>query len=606
MNEAESSGAAATAVVVNNRGAAHAMYEKVEEHYECIERDAVPKAEDDIQSLFDLMNGKKNSFLTDRRVNLIFKDKKLLKSAMRARKKRRRGFEGEEERILDDNFPLDDKSALLFQQPPQPEESSERFVANFNAPEQAPTFAALNRTIKWHKTDFENIQKKADDHLAYLRRLKFKTWDKMSRSEHTMIKEYIQKTNEWIARIKDHIDLNEFVFKAIPLLNKIDECAKEVASEVKATHNLERVSKIDKSSGLLIEARAAAAAAEAESGGSGGGLAVVAASSSSSALTTAPSSYSSNWISQGFSDVIYDRKPKLNTIDAQVNVMRSDSHKQLGIMLKDMESLCNYYLSLYGNVRGSGDVVDNPQVQNATSAPALQIDNQDDPWVVSGLICADCGVMRVINHREGIASCPQCGTCVQYQSNDLAACNFGDEPEMKNSRRRNYKPESYAAQWLRKVSGNLGVEVPEEVITTLFADFHRRRFEKVTPKIVKSTLKRHKLNEYYKCVPFLTYKFNEIPLAKFSDEEVEILEQMFDEYREAFIRCPMEIKKRSNLMSYAYFYYKAVEIRGWYHYMKCFPLLEGDKHIRQHDRTWQWICNNKHGGRWKFFPTSKM
>lgn len=578
-----------SAAPINSASGAHQLFRDVEAYYENIESNAVPKAHEDLKSLRKFMQGEKDVFLSDRRVNLIFKDKVLLKAAMRARKKRRRGVE-EEER---DEEPLPD-----FERP-EGWEASRAFP-----PPQTPTVSSLNRRFKWTKSDYDQIKERAESHLAYLRRLKFKTWEKLDRGERMKIEEYVRVTEQWVQRIESHVDLNEFIFKALGLLKEIDELSKEVADEVEATHSLCRVARVDRSAVERVTRPAQLSLDAAALPDDSSSLAVATTTSSAGALTTNSSAYSSSWVPSAVSGNVPLKRTA--TIDVQVNAMRSEAHGQLAILFRDMSNLCDYYVSLYGNVRGSGDVVDKPNVPVASVPPAMEHENQVDPWVTSGLMCPDCGVMRIVDAREAVASCPQCGSSIQYQENNLRACNFGDEPEIKRTRRRNYKPESYASQWLRKVSGKLGVEVPEEVVTMLFADFHSRRLEKVTPKIVKDTLKRHKLNEYYKCVPYLTYKFNEIPLADFSEEEQQILERMFDEYREAFHKCPKEVKKRSNLMSYAYFFYKAVEIRGWKHYMKCFPLLEGDEHIRQHDRTWRWICENKGGEVWPFIPTSRV
>jgi len=366
----------------------------------------------------------------------------------------------------------------------------------------------------------------------------------------------------------------------------------EMANE--AREEMENWSTVDRS--VRIERRDAIEASSAEP------PKAIEAAATSSSTTTLPPPPPPPPQTQALSTAPPRRRAPQLPIDESMGVIKSAAHERLSVLLRDMEALAKHYLSLYGAVRGSGIVVEKPHVPTGadnvslvTENPAIAEDNT--------LMCANCGVMRLIDEREAIATCPQCAVAVPYTEMGEKGFNYKEKPDMESVKKKNYDPKNYAARWLAGVQGKLKNEVPDEVFALLFRDFYIRRLRTVTERIVRRTLKRHNLTDYYRMVPLITYKFNEVPLPEFSEEEEAILAKMFFEYKAAFYKCPMEIRRRKSLMSYPYFYHQCVAIQGWTHYRKCFPLLEGEKNLRRHDRTWKWICENKDGEKWPYYPT---
>lgn len=563
---------------VNTRKKADELVTEVTDYFAELETDAMPKVVEDLHHLDEYKAGAQE--LTHRLVNLIFKDSELLKAAMFCRKKIRKGADA-----------------------PAEEEPAAAAAATASAVLVPPRFVTAPKTYKWTAKDRADLLARSDAHEAYLRRLKTKRFAALDRGETQRIADYVARTTEWMERVRSQTDLTTFLFNVMPLLEEMERLEPDVVENAQSNDHFKRVARIDRSHQAFIAGpnsvqliEGPAANAEGEAGGAAGELPAECFSSSFIPPVETPAA-----------------APLRPLQQLQVEAPSTESNKRLLALFADVERQCKYVLGLYGHTRGSGNVVENPVVPCKRKwvpddevdlvVPQVQSEQTTDPWVSAGLVCATCGVMRVRDDHQAQATCPQCAVVVPMQATDHTAFNFGEEPELKKGHRKNYDHDSYALKWLQKVQGKIGIEIPESTWTLLFNEFRQRRLATVDEKIVRQTLKRHGLANLYNAVPFITYKFNEVPLANFSDAEMGVLSDMFKEAFEAFQRCPMEIKQRTSFISYAYFYHKSVELRGWHHYKRCFPLLEGSEYLRRHDRIWKWICENKYKEQWTFIPT---
>jgi hypothetical protein len=565
---------------VNTRKKADELVAEVTDYFEELEADALPKVLEDLQHLDEYKSGAQE--LTHRLVNLIFKDSELLKAAMFCRKKIRKGAEGDEE-AAPASAPAPPPGASAAAAPP-------------------PRFIATPKTYKWTAKDRADLLARADAHEAYLRRLKTKRFATLDYAEKQRIADYVARTGEWMDRVRSKVDLTTFLFNVMPLLDEIERLEPDVMENAQSTTHFKRMARIDRTPVAYIAGPSAVQLIEGAPGGAGG-------ASDGGAQEAVPECFSSSFIPP----VETPTAARTPLQQLQVEAPSTEANKRVLELFADVQRQCKYVLGLYGHTRGSGNVVENPVVpckrrwmpddEVDLVVPQLQSEQTVDPWVASGLVCASCGVMRVRDDHQAQATCPQCAVVVPMQATDHTAFNFGDEPELKKGQRKNYDHDGYALKWLQKVQGKIGIEIPESTWTLLFNEFRQRRLATVDEKIVRQTLKRHGLQSFYNAVPFITYKFNEVPLANFSDAEMGVLSDMFKEAFEAFQRCPMEIKQRTSFISYSYFYHKSVELRGWHHYKRCFPLLEGNDYLRRHDRIWKWICENKYKEQWTFLPT---
>lgn len=563
---------------VNTRKKADELVAEVTDYFEELEAEALPKALEDLQHLSEYRSGEQE--LTHRLVNLIFKDSELLKAAMFCRKRIRKGAADCEEE------PTQQPSM-----PPTPPATSGG----------APRFVSAPKTYKWTAKDREDLLERADAHEAYLRRIKSKRFASIEYAEKQRIADYVSRTTEWIDRVRSRKDLTTFLFNVMPLLEEIQQLEPEIIENAQSEEHFRRVARIDRSNTASIAGASVVQLIE-------GGVPADEVQPAASAAECFSSSYIPSLEAPSAAG---SKLPTL--LQAETS---TDCNKRVLALFSDVKNQCEYVLGLYGHTRGSGNVVSHPVVpckrkwvpeeSVALVVPQIQSSNTEDPWVFSGLMCPTCGILRVRDEHQAQATCPQCAVVVPLQAMDHTAFNFGDEPEMKKSHRKNYDHDSYALKWLQKVQGKIGIEIPESTWSLLFNEFRQRRLATVDEKIVRQSLKRHGLASLYNAVPFITYKFNEVPLANFSEAEMAVLSRMFREAFEAFQRCPMEIKQRTSFISYAYFYHKSVELRGWHHYRRCFPLLEGSEYLRRHDRIWKWICENKYDEQWTFIPTKPV
>lgn len=510
---------------VSSYARAQRMHADVEAYFAELHAEAVPKALEDLQSLRNL----EHEGLSDRHVNLIFKNKTLLKSAKREEKfvkKRKRSDDDDEE---------DAATATRV------------------------SFAHLGYVpikFKHNDTTRADLFERAKEHQAYLRRLRGKTWSKLSTTEQCAIKEYTQTLEQFIEHLRSNEEYLKYMTSAVPLLEQIKVFTDEVREDIESAPACVPSVRYNRDAQALV------------------------------AVSTS-------------SDIICSSSSR-KTLDAFV--VNDESHAKLQQLMSEFTALVDYTLNLYGEIRGSGTVVQNAQVPVANVQPLTLVENADAN-IVSGLMCDACGVMRIIDHTEAIMSCPKCASTKPFQGSGHENFSYKEKPVIEKVKGKNYNHKGYMFKWLRKVQGKLKNDIPDELWQRLFKEFQHNRLTVVNAHIVRKTLKRFKMNAYYNAVPFITYKFNDVPLANFSDEEEVIIGERFDEYHEAFDRCPQEIKQRSSLLSYSYFLRKTVEELGWTHYVKCFPLLEGGDNLRKHDRIWKWICENKKGAKWTFIPT---
>lgn len=565
---------------VASNARAQKLHGEVLAYFDQVEKEAIPKAKEDL-ALLDAFqrNADGNTTMSDRIINLIFKEGRIkytIKSANKKAKKKRKQPDADDD---EDELDFSDGENAVGTGAGEAAGASTSEAAGddeFQTDAQErldniPTMLKMNATLNympkkftWTAAAVRDLQQRAKNEQAYLRRLRARTWDKLDRDEQLKIREYVDKMTKFVDRIESQTDYMHYLSTALPLLAEIERVQADVDIDAETLHTC--------SKSVTFSSSGSSAGQE------------------SAALTTLASTSSFPLFSASSTNIL------------QNMTVRSESHARQAHLLKELEQLVHYTLNLYGHVRGSGSVVQNAELPAGAVQP-LVLEAEQDPLISSGFMCAECGVMRILDQNLALLSCPKCATTRPYQGAGEENFNFGDAPIVEKAKGKNYKAENYFLKWIRKVKGELKGDVPDDVWALLFRTFYVQRLRTVTKTIVRRALKNYGLSQYYDMVPLIAYRFNEVPLPDFTDEEEVLLAHDFDEYREAFKKCPQEIKQRNNLLSYPYVARKMVERRGWLHYMQCFPLLDGREFIRRHDCTWKWICENKDGEKWKFIPT---
>lgn len=217
--------------------------------------------------------------------------------------------------------------------------------------------------------------------------------------------------------------------------------------------------------------------------------------------------------------------------------------------------------------------------------------------------CVDCHVELVVETSSATQTCPRCGVSQRYQDMSLQNVPYG-EPFNVVKPRSSYEKRTYYEKWIKSVSGALNGQIPEDVWARLYRECVSRKWATVTKQMIRLLLKQLRLSEYYIYASTITNEFNGIPLILFSAEEKAALDNVFEEALVLFDRCPQHIKRRSNFISYSYFFFQACSMLGYTEYAPVFKLLSGHDYLKRHDRIWRWMCDNKTTEpRWTFFPS---
>ena len=415
--------------------------------------------------------------------------------------------------------------------------------------------------MKETKTTPEVLKERAREHQNYLRRLKGKNASKLTDSEQAAIRDHVAKLHQWCDSVESGVDYMDYMQRTAKLVEMYAEENAKVQLELEQ-ENRER----------------AADSQEKKQRG----------------RKRKPAPKHNDILNIMKTGQLKREQQQLVALKEQtreVSTYVSRPPRAAQVSIDEYVGSSNRYMRLRELQADYYAAIDEPD-------PSGSIAVNTDP-----LTCKDCGVQRCVDLRQAQATCPQCGVAEYYQEQTLSSVPFGDPINLRRTG-KSYEPRNHYMKWKRQVTGELKSDLPEELYERVYEEFNRRRWGVVTLQKTRKVLNMLGYQNYYDNAQQITYQFNEVPLANFSPEENRILDSAFETAYALFGACPMEIKRRSNFLSYAYFYYQICYMNQWDHYLKCFPLLDGEDHLRRHDRTWKWMCEHKTSSpRWTFYPT---
>lgn len=157
---------------------------------------------------------------------------------------------------------------------------------------------------------------------------------------------------------------------------------------------------------------------------------------------------------------------------------------------------------------------------------------------------------------------------------------------------RNYKvSRNHFNEWLSQFQAKESTDISDDVYDKILAEIKKQRLldKLMTPKKMRSILKKLGYNKYYEHVQHIINKVSGIPPPKMTREVEEKFRQMFKQCQEPFtIFCP---KDRKNFLSYSYTLHKFCELLEIHDFLPCFPLLKSQDKLKEQDRIWKQICN---------------
>lgn len=293
-----------------------------------------------------------------------------------------------------------------------------------------------------------------------------------------------------------------------------------------------------------------------------------------------------------------------------------DEQKLSEYYLRNGELLMDYYDLIQGDGQGGGTKT--PRTSGPSILDFMRTDNQEKK---SGKLNKEeiyenyqmnvnpaYVPKRYLEKTQDIDNCPVCGTeMTLIPSNAIAFCeNCGREepvlldidlPGVKEQNKEasyfNYRKINHFNEWLAQFQAKETTDIPQEVYDKILLEFRKERkrdISNLTPKKLRTILKRLGLNKYYEHIPHIINRLNGIPPPRLSPETEEELRRMFREIQTPFIRhCPAW---RKNFLSYSYVLHKFCLILNKKDFLPSFPLLKSREKLYDMDQVWKKICED--------------
>lgn len=214
------------------------------------------------------------------------------------------------------------------------------------------------------------------------------------------------------------------------------------------------------------------------------------------------------------------------------------------------------------------------------------------------LVCQDCNKNLVINHKEALAICDQCGLTVSYQDSEQCT-EFSEEIEVLSP--FSYKRINHFKEWISMLLARESSSPPQEVIDKLLLELKKNRIydkSQVTHDRIREYLKKLGLNKMYEHIPLIIHKICGTEPPKISKElELELI-KMFEE-----IQKPFEKHKpsdRKNFLSYSFCIYKFLQIKNQENLLDNLTLLKSREKLHMQDQLFKKICEELN---WPFYPS---
>jgi hypothetical protein len=142
-----------------------------------------------------------------------------------------------------------------------------------------------------------------------------------------------------------------------------------------------------------------------------------------------------------------------------------------------------------------------------------------------------------------------------------------------------------------------------DIYDAIRKDLVKKQFtnlDELTPKFMRSVLKKLNLSTYYSNIPHIIHKLNGKPILILTPEQDNQLRQMFIQLQEPFKECCPE--DRSNWPHYHYTFYKMFELLSLDQFLHCFPKLKNPYLIYNLDKIWKCMCTKLN---WEFIQTGR-
>ena len=214
----------------------------------------------------------------------------------------------------------------------------------------------------------------------------------------------------------------------------------------------------------------------------------------------------------------------------------------------------------------------------------------------------ECETNFIIFDRSATRVCQNCGNSETYQREDNSCFTYKDETEnMTHLNQFAYKRSNHFLDWINSLESKLVKDIPQDVLVSLRYELKKLRIttlEEITPKLVRSLLKKQHLNKYYEHCNAITCELSGRQPLQLPEELKERLKKMFNMLQEPFeLHKP---KTRKNFLSYSYVIHKSLQLLNRDDLLPYFSLLKSREKLQVQDQIWAKICQHL---QWEFIKS---
>jgi hypothetical protein len=200
--------------------------------------------------------------------------------------------------------------------------------------------------------------------------------------------------------------------------------------------------------------------------------------------------------------------------------------------------------------------------------------------------------------NDGLMYCNDCGS-LEHVTVDHDRPSYKDPPcEVTYFA---YKRINHLNECISQIQGKETTDIPPEVYDMILFEIKKQRITnmaELTPKKLRTILKKLKLNRYYEHLIHLLSKLTGLDIPHLDAEVEERIRMMFKMVQPAFLKHAPRARK--NFLSYNYVLRKCVELLERDEYLDNFPYLKSRDKLFEQDKIWAKICADLN---WEFIPS---
>jgi hypothetical protein len=203
----------------------------------------------------------------------------------------------------------------------------------------------------------------------------------------------------------------------------------------------------------------------------------------------------------------------------------------------------------------------------------------------------------VIDRKNAVLSCVDCGICVQYSDNSEQNVSYNDLLEISRPQvPMKYKRLDYFNSYLQNLESSYSVNIEEDIfdnikkylLTHNLIDVNFQNTNSIDYKLIKGILKSYNYTKYYKHIPQIIYRLTNKKIILSMNEKTK-MRDLFSKICDTFENMEGDDKKRNNLISYRYVINKLFIYIGREDLLNIIPPLKDENKNKKLDIIWEKI-----------------